>query len=383
VSLKDQHIAIAGAGIIGLSAALAFADAGARVTVFESGRAMEQSSWAAAGMLAADDPENDPRLSGLSRLSRSLYPGFLQRVEALSGLRVPLRTGRTLQGVARGSDGDVGPPEQLPPGSLLPGLLQDDWSFRAIEESCLDPRDLCAALPLAARAAGVVLREQTSVTRVRVAERGVLLELLAAETRNGTRDGMPETISADHFLLAAGAWSGQIACLPGPAGELPAALPVAPRKGQMLEVRLDWDAPQLTVVIRTPKLYLVPRGDGRVVIGATVEYAGFDRAIDPSAGHALLQQAAALWPPILRSTVTAEWTGLRPGSSDPEDPLPIIGLLADKFSESPRLWAATGHFRNGILLAPGTAHLLRAMLEGAPLPVPAEDFAPERFNTRI
>jgi glycine oxidase len=365
VSLKDQHIAIAGAGIIGLSAALAFADAGATVTVFESGRAMEQSSWAAAGMLAVDDPENDPRLLRLSRLSRSLYPGFLRRIEELSGLPVPLRTNCTLQGVARGTTENDEQGEEL-----LPGIVPGSWRFRTIDEACLDPRDLCAALPLAARAAGVKLREQTSVTCVRVDEHGVLVEL-----RDGTRDGAPKTFSADHFLLSAGAWSAQIACLPGWA----VALPVAPRKGQMLEVLLDADAPQLPVVIRTPKLYLVPRGGGRVVIGATVEDAGFDRAIDPGAGRALLQQAAALWPPILRSTVTSEWTGLRPGSSSPEDALPIIGPLADGSLKSPHLWAATGHFRNGILLAPGTAHLLLAMLEGALVPVPAEDFAPRRF----
>ena len=117
------------------------------------------------------------------------------------------------------------------------------------------------------------------------------------------------------------------------------------------------------------------------VIGATVEDAGFDRAIDPAAGRSLLQKAATLWPPILRSTVTNEWTGLRPGSSGAADTLPIIGPLADRSLENPRIWAATGHFRNGILLAPGTAHLLRAMLEDGPLPLLPGDFAPVRFLT--
>jgi glycine oxidase len=372
VTLKDQHIAIAGAGIIGLSAALAFADAGARVTVFESGHAMEESSWAAAGMLAVDDPENDPRLMPLSRLSRALYPGFLQQIERLSGLRVPLRTSRTLQGVPcdpgqRDPDQRTGSAEQV-----LPGLIQDNWRFREIEEASLDPRDLCAALPLAARAAGVTLREQTAVTRVRVIEHGVLLDL-----RETVGDDSRDVFSADRFLLAAGAWSAQIGFEPASLR----SLPVSPRKGQMLEVVLDDGAPQLSVVVRTPKLYLVPRGDGRVVIGATVEDAGFNRAIDPSAGRGLLQQASELWPPILHSTVRAEWTGLRPGSSGAEDTLPIIGPLADSPPEGPRIWAATGHFRNGILLAPGTAQLLCAMMEGESLPVASDGFAPHRFMT--
>ncbi len=372
MKLKDQHIAIAGAGIIGLSAALAFADAGARVTVFESGRAMEQASWAAAGMLAVEDPENDPRLLPLSRLSRSLYPGFLQQIERLSGLRVPLRTGSTLQGFAREPAKAVSP--QSSSDHNLPELIENDWRFHAIDEASLDPRDLCAALPLAARAAGVTLREQTAVTRVRVAEYGVELDLRKTDVPTDAENGPPESVSADFFLLAAGAWSAEIARV----CSLPAALPVAPRKGQMLEVRLDSDVPRLSVVIRTPKLYLVPRGDGRVVIGATVEDTGFDRALDPDAGQALLRQAAALWPPILRSTLSAEWTGLRPGSSASDDALPIMGPLPPSQGK-PRLWAATGHFRNGILLAPGTAQLLRAMLEGKRLPVPAEDFAPGRF----
>jgi glycine oxidase len=367
VTLKDQHIAIAGAGIIGLSAALAFADAGARVTVFESGRAMEQSSWAAAGMLAVDDPENDLRLLPLARLSRALYPGFLQQVERLSGMKVPLRTSRTLQGVARNRDEIAGRT-----GRILHGLLQDNWCFRETEEASLDPRDLCAALPLAARAADVTLREQTAVTGVRVAGHGVLLDV-----RDSSQGTATESFSADRFLLAAGAWSANIAC----ESTFVRSLPVAPRKGQMLEVLLDGDAPQLAVVIRTPELYLVPRGNGRVVIGATVEDAGFDRTIDPAAGKSLLQQAAALWPPILRSTVTAEWTGLRPSPSAPEDELPLIGPLADRSPENPRTWVATGHFRNGILLAPGTARLLRAMMEGTPLPFPPGDFAPARFLT--
>ena len=374
MTLKDQHIVIAGAGIIGLSAALGFADAGARVTVFESGRAMEQASWAAAGMLAVDDPENDLRLLPLSRLSRTLYPAFLRRVEELSGIAVPLRTSRTLQAAPHAADAST---EALPEllSSPFPDLLSRNWQFQELEEASIDPRDLCAALPIAARAVGVTLREYTAVYRALAAESdsGVRVEVRHAAVEEPSEGEGLEVCTADHFLLAAGAWSGQVAC---GAANTP---PVSPRKGQMLEVRLTEDAPRLSCVIRTPGLYLVPRGDGRVVIGATVESAGFDREIDPMAAEQLLRKAAALWPPILNSTVTAQWTGLRPGYSESDDTLPLIGPLDAPSQAKPCIWAATGHFRNGILLAPATARVLLAMLEGSTPPVSTADFAASRF----
>lgn len=338
--MNGEHVAIAGAGVVGLALALELAEAGFRVTVLEAGRAMEGSSWAAAGMLAVHDPENAPALLPLARLSAGLYPEFLARVERLSGLRVPLRTSRTLQGVLG-----------VAPGAAeeLPGLRTDRYGFVAKEEASLDPRDLCAALPGAARAAGVELREGVGVGGFRPG----IIEL-----------GSGELVKADHFVVAAGAWSGLL--------ELPEPLPVAPRKGQMIEVTLD--KPVLPVVIRTPELYLVPRGDGRIAIGATVEDAGFDRAVDEEAGDRLWKAAGALWPPVLAGRVTARWTGLRPGfRTGVEDGLPVIGSLSE------RLWVATGHFRNGILLAPGTARILRQMLLRQESLVDMAPFEPRRL----
>ena len=354
MSTAAQHVVIAGAGVIGLAAALELALAGYRVTVVERGRAMEQASWAAAGMLAVEDPENAPELLPLSRLSRALYPEFLARVEALSGLPVPLRTSQTLQGRPVGSASE--PPLELP------DLRTEQYTFTLLEEAGLDPRDLCAALPRAVVAAGVVLREGRAVLGVTRGLDGLRVEL----------DG-GERLIADQFVLATGAWSGQMR-LPG------AALPVAPRKGQMIEVTLDApddsNRPVLPVVVRTPELYLVPRGDGRVVIGATVEHAGFDRSIDEAAGQRLWQAAAALWPPILEGRITTRWTGLRPGyAQGVRDALPVIG----EFEGEPGMWAATGHFRNGILLAPATGRVLRELLDGETPSVELEAFSPRRF----
>ncbi len=345
--MKAQHVVIAGAGIIGLAAALELGAAGYRVTVVDRGRAMEQASWAAAGMLAVEDPENAPELLALSRFSRGLYPEFLARVEALSGLAVPLRSSRTLQG-RRAKTTTKAPDE-------LPDLRTGEYAFTLLEEASLDPRDLCAALPRAAQAAGIMVREGSAVTGVSRGGGGLLVEL---------EQGEP--LAADHFVLAAGAWSGQMR-LPGAP-----ALPVAPRKGQAIEVTLD--AGVLPLVVRTPEVYLVPRGDGRVVIGATVEHAGFDRSVDEAAGERLWRAAGVLWPPILAGRISARWTGLRPGFARGEgDALPVIGPLGEG------VWAATGHFRNGILLAPATARLLRELLAGMAPSAPLGAFSPERF----
>ena len=336
-----EHAVIAGAGIIGLAAALELAEAGFRVTVLEQGRPMRESSWAAAGMLAVEDPENAPELLPLARLSRALYPEFLDRVERLSGLRVSMRTSRTLQGSRRGPRAEA----------ELAGLKTDVYRFRCLEEASLDPRDLCAALPQAAAAAGVTLREGAAVRAVR-REGG----LLGVELEDG------EALAADHVVLACGAWAGLVRLPDG------AALPVSPRKGQMIEVTLA--KPVLPCVVRTPELYLVPRGDGRIVIGATVEDAGFDRSVDLEAGDALWRAAGELWPPVLAGRITERWTGLRPGV---RDALPVIGKLEQ------RVWAAAGHFRNGILLAPGTAQVVRELMLGREPSVALDQFSPHRF----
>ncbi len=310
---------------------------------------MEQSSWAAAGMLAVDDPENAPELLPLARLSRALYPEFLARIEQLSGLAVPLRTQQTLQGHVLGEPGTP----DLPP-SVLPDLNTARHRFTLLEEASLDPRDLCAALPLAVRAAGVRLLEGNAVCAVASSQGSVAVTLA---------DG--SVVEGNAFVIAAGAWSGSAA------GHR-TSWPIAPRKGQMIEVTLD--GPKLPMVVRTPELYLVPRGDGRVVIGATVEYAGFDRSIDEVAGDRLWEAAAALWPPIRESRITARWTGLRPGfHAGITDAMPVIGQLED------RIWAATGHFRNGILLAPGTARLMREMMAGRVSSISTGAFQPSRF----
>ena len=326
-----------------MSTALELAGSGLRVTVLERGRPMTEASWAAAGMLAAHDPENPAALRPLSELSISLYADFLPTVEHLSGLQVPLRTRGTLQG----SDHNHSFDRALSLSAIashLPELNPSGRSFQWLDEHSLDPRDLCAALPKAARAAGITLLEQSPVTAVRGTSSGVEVSTPQA------------TYSAAHFVNCCGAWAGSVSNLPS----------IEPRKGQMVTVQLPPHR-QLSCVIRTPELYLVPRGDGRVVIGASVERAGFDKSVQETTIQSLLHEAAALWPPVREAQIVETWAGLRPGSADG---LPIIDTCGEQ-----NCWIATGHFRNGILLAPATARVIRQLILNE---TPSVDLSPFR-----
>lgn len=345
--VSTTDVLIAGAGIIGLSTALELARRGLRVAVLERGRAMTEASWAAAGMLAAHDPENAPELRPLSDLSISLYPEYLNTIERLSGLQVPFRTSDTLQG----SEPNHRFQNALPVAGItsqVPDLDPADRSFLWLKEHSLDPRDLCAALPQAAAAAQVLLIENSPVTGFRAAESGVEVRTPQA------------TWSGAHFINCSGAWAGTLSSIPS----------IEPRKGQMVTVKLPPHR-ALDCVIRVPDLYLVPRRDGRVVIGASVEHAGFDKSVQETTIQSLLDQAAVHWPPIREARVVETWAGLRPGSADG---LPVIGACGDK-----NCWIASGHFRNGILLAPGTARVMRELILGEPPSVDLAAYRCDRF----
>lgn len=304
---------------------------------------MSEASRAAAGMLAGEDPENPPELLALARFSLRLYPDFLARVESLSKKKIPIRTTTTVQGT-----------EQLPPGvtplseaelqRLTPGASAAGFRFFRLEEKSFDAWDLAEALPSAARNAGIDLREHTAVLGVCPGSSSVELETAAGP------------FSAGHFLNAAGAWS--------PA--LNPALPVFPRKGHMLTAELAGPV-QMSCVLRTPKVYIVPRGGNRYTIGPTVEDAEFDRTVFQERIHELFARAVELWPPLRDASVAETWIGFRPGS---EDALPILEQNAE------RAWIATGHYKNGILLGPGTGRVMSQWMLGRQ---PEIDLAPFRL----
>ncbi len=335
---RARDVVILGAGLIGLATALELADRGACVTVIERGRSLAAASTAAAGMLAAEDPCNQESLRDLSQLSIERYPGFLRRIEELSGVQVPFQTETTLQYMAGG-----------------PALR--------LHERSIDPRQLAAALLAAIRSTSIRLLETTRVSAIRSGTHGskVLLE-----------DG--SSISADTIVYATGAWTAETSeHLDG------VPLSVTPRKGQMMRVRIPPSHP-LHEVHRSERVYIVPRihgpQAGTAVIGATIEEAGFDTTVHASDLDGLRALAAALIPwlgPADEAPAVESWAGLRPATPDL---LPMLG--AGRRSGQ---FVATGHYRNGILLAPATAVVMADLVEGKPPAADLSAFSPLRFPT--
>ena len=375
---SQRHVAIIGAGVVGLGIAWRLAARGARVEVFDKGAAGAGASHAAAGMLAAcaEAEPGEETLVALGRESQARWPAFAAELKAASGIDVELREEGTLV-VALTADDQarlahhlvfqhkLGLPLQWITSAetrrrephLAGKLAGAVWSP---QDHQVDNRKLAAALRIAAERAGAVIREHTAVKEISVAggrADGIVLA-------DGTK------IAADAVVLAAGAWSRGIA---GLAPEL--RPPVRPIKGQMLSLRMDATAPLLTHVLWVPGAYLVPRRDGRLLVGATVEEKGFDTTLTAGGLLTLLEAAWRALPAVEELSIEEMWVGHRPGSRDDAPilgPGPVEGLIY-----------ATGHHRNGILLAPVTADTIaRLVLDGtvdaAIRPFGVERFAPVR-----
>jgi glycine oxidase len=355
--MHRSDFCIAGAGIIGLSLALELHLRGASVAVFDRGNILSEASTAAAGMLAAGDPENPPQLRSLSALSLSLYPSFLERIEYLGGIHVPFHTTATLQALPPDLATRISEQDTLAPGTLSllqPQLNPGDRKFLFLAENSLDPRELAAALLAAVRATRINLHPDTAVRAVRSSR-----ETIEVETSAGV-------FRCSRFIDCTGAWGLSAPLLPH--------LRIAPRKGQMLAVSLP-PSLSLHLVVRTPEIYIVPRTaashGNRALIGATVEDAGFDKTVHPSDIARLRHLAAELLPPLADARQAETWSGLR---SATDDLLPILGAIPGH----PNHFIASGHYRNGILLAPATAHLMSQLLMEGTISLDLSAFSPER-----
>ncbi|BBK36996.1 glycine oxidase ThiO [Allostella sp. ATCC 35155] len=372
-SASAPHVAVIGGGICGLASAWRLAEAGLRVTVFERERAGRGATWAAGGMLAAtlEAEPGEEAMIGLARWSQSLWPEWAARLGRIAGCGVGYRDEGTVH-LAVGRDEltalhhrlrylkRLGLPVEWHDAAELrvrePALSPDVLGAIASPgDHQVDPRAVVPALLAALAEAGVALREETVVAGIEPAGDGWAIRL---------GDGGRER--ADHLVLAAGAHAGGLAGWPAP--------PVRPAKGQALVLQMDPAAPLLRHVVWGSGIYLVPRADGRLYVGATVEDRGFDRQPTAGAVLSLLEAAWRILPGLEELPLLELVTGLRPRS---RDDLPVIGPVGGG------LHVATGHHRNGILLAPATAELVVAGVLGRPEPVDAAPFRPGRFPHKI
>lgn len=368
-------VAVIGAGIIGCSIGARLAAAGCRVDLFDRAEAGKAASHAAAGMLAAGveaEPGED-RLLPLCLESQRMWPAFAAELEASSGERVDYRDEGTLV-VALNRDDAEGLRQRydfqrslgLPLEWLTGAAVKAREPFlhprtvaavASVKDTQVDNRKVVAALKKVLLASGARLHEHEAVTAIDVSAgraRGVVL---------GDRSH-----AADVVVLAAGAWSRTIPGLPAEAEP-----PVRPVKGQMLSVRMDPEKPLLRHVVWAPKSYLVPRRDGRLILGATTEEKGFDTTLTAGGVMALIEAAWRALPGIEELAIDEIWAGLRPGS---RDDAPVLGPCASVSG----LVLATGHHRNGILLAPITAEAIADFVLSGRIDERIRPFGLDRFS---
>jgi glycine oxidase len=336
--MRSSDVIIIGAGIIGLSLAIELRKKGLRVLIVERGEPGREASYAAAGMLAASGGEIPAALKPLAEESARMYPEFVHELEDESGLKVDLREQGT---IVISCDGHLPGGAELLSSQRLKSLepaigsaqFQNQSRICAayLPERSVDPRALVAAAIKAARHREVDISSGTEV-------KSLLME--GGRTTGVTTD--KTTYFAEKVVNCAGAWAGSIA---------PYEFHVKPVKGQMLAVV---EAPPLKHVVRSKQVYLVPRSDGRLVIGSTLEDVGFEKKTDADTMQRLFASAVELVSGIAKSRRNEAWAGLRPGT--PDD-LPILGETSIS-----GFFAATGHYRDGILLAPVTAQVMADLL---------------------
>jgi glycine oxidase len=347
---------IIGAGAVGMSTALELAQRGARVTVLERGRSGAESTWAGGGILSPLLPWHyGDAVNALSEYSRRLFPEWCARLEALAGLDAEYRASGMLvlppfdRHAAQDWCADHGwrcefrqPAEVMLPHLPGPALWLPDVA------QVRNPR-LAAVLRGAALQAGVRIVEAAEVTGLEHAAG----RLTCVHSSRGD-------YSAAGYVLAAGAWSGSLAGLSGLSDR------VFPVRGQMLLFKLPQE--MFPGIVLRNGAYLIPRRDGHVLAGSTLEHSGFDKSTTDAAKRDLLDFAASVLPDLSEMVLARQWSGLRPGSPDN---VPVIG--AHPGYEN--LFVNSGHFRYGVTMSPGSAMLLADIIESRPPALDAKPYA--------
>jgi len=360
----SPDIAIVGGGIIGLSTAYYLAREGRRVSVLDKGDLGQEASWAGAGIIPASDLASARApLDQLRGHSVRLFPGLAQELLELTGIDNGYRRSGGLEfldlageGHAEewhGESGAVGPLSPLELAQLEPGLAPDlgrAWHLPDMAQ-VRNPRHL-RALQAACQALGVDLRPRCPVQSLEHTSQ----RITAAQTPDGP-------VRAASYLIAAGAWTDELLRF---AGWRPGIRPV---RGQI--VLLSVPSLPIQRILLWGQRYVVPRGDGHILVGSTEEDAGFEKRNTAVAVQELLALACRLVPDLCQATMERCWSGLRPGSPDG---LPFLGRVPGWDN----LFVAAGHFRAGIQLSMGTALVMKELLLGQPTTVPLEPFRLDR-----
>lgn len=362
-------VLIIGGGIMGTASAWELARHGARVTVLERSVPGAEASSAAGGILGAQAEAHHPGpMAELCLASRARYAKFARALSDETKIDVGYRASGVMR-VAferakvsalvkenawqRTRKLRVEPLTQKNLAALEPELSPKlAGGVRFTDDARIEPKALLRALHIAALARGVKFQSGAFVRRVVIeGARAVGVEL----------DG-GKVLRASNVVVAAGSWTSLIDGLGLPAGR------VVPARGQILELELP--APVLSNVVFGPGAYLVPRDDGRLLVGSTLEFVGYEKRVTASAVRDLLTHAIALVPALGNAEIRDTWSNFRPYT---EDELPLLGA-----TQIASLFLSTGHYRNGILLAPISAEIVRAAVLGQRAPVPLAAFRPER-----
>ena len=342
---KSPDVLVLGAGVSGLATAWALAARGLEVCVLDRGPAARESTWAGAGILSLLLPWHyaEPVVA-LAERGRHLWPEWVGRLQGLTGLDAEYRVSGML--VANASESAAarawgerhGRRVEVPPPELAQACpLPDDGLWLPEVAQVRNPR-LARLLESAVRALGVQVLPHTATTGLDVANG----RLMGVQTVGGR-------IACGRAVICAGAWSQ------GLLGALTLGVDIRPVRGQIL--LLAGRPGLLPCIVYRGGRYLVPRADGRVLVGSTVEEAGFDKSTTAEAGEDLLTFALETWPAMRAANVERHWAGLRPGSPGN---LPTIA----RHPEVENLWLNAGHFRYGLTMAPAAAELIAALVLG-------------------
>lgn len=354
--MPQPDLIVVGAGVIGLASAFELSRRGLTVRIYDAGQPGRGASFAAGGMLGvtSETRAGDP-LHALAWSSHDAYPDWVASIEEASGRSVFMRMNSTLLVATDDAERAQLAAVDAPDASLA-GTGIEAMSAKQLPDGVVDNRELVVALERAVTRAGVELVADTPVRRI----------VTDGNEATGVELGSGERVDAGAVLLAAGAWCASVE-------GAPCGAPISPVRGEMVAL----DGAQLDQVVRWigRPIYLIPRRNQRVVIGATSQPGRFDTDVSAEGLALLLNGALRLAPALRRATVGEHWAGLRP---DTPDHCPILGAS----ERGPKnLIYATGHYRNGILLSPITAHVVGELVMSGSADRNLSAFSPDRFQS--